>query len=564
MDNNKNKFQNTFNVGNNNQNNNLNPSQNNFNINNISDFQQSNNNQFMNLNNNNYYYNTNNPTTLAPNQIYNNINNEEINNNFRNNNSSTMQNNYYQNNNQKESKDKKNYSKNFPKRINYMPKNLMLNQNQNNNIPYANYPISYPNMYQNNQNMNQFPNFTSLNENQPNCNFIQNNEIDDNFRNIISEIKNDENKIINNITSNKVFNICSYIFNANIEDVAEILTDENFFKNNCPSEIIDNINFPKNSFSKNGNNIISCRWKQFYNLKLVCSNQIWSKKSISFTIKLIESNPGNIGSLEMNFKYYYNTCQNNTLFIIEYILDKGILSEVFKEEFLDFDFNEICSCCEQMIKQRKKEKSHITSIIINAPKEKAWKSITNINKKRYINYMNKYELYYLLKDEISMNDKNNQIIEKLKKEKDVKEYNMKKGDAIFILKNENENKIFSKLFVQEIKEDNEKSEIIFSCDKSEESKKETENENKKVDLKVLNQKIILSIQKITKDICYFEFKHLWQDWVDVNKINSLDLLKVNSLKIFKQFLTNDENENKKNNNDNSILIIFNLLCPTEI
>ena len=272
MENNKNKFKNTFNLRNNN------PNDNNFNINNISDFQQSNNNQFMNFNNNNnYYYNTNNQISLDQNQIYN-----------RNNNSSNSQNNYYQNNNNlNEPKEKKNYSKNFPKRINYMPKNLILNQyqNQNNNISYQNYPIPYPNIFPNNHNINQILNLESLNENKSNFDYIQNNEFDDNFRNIITEIKNDENKIIDKPTSNKVSNTYSYIFDANIEDVVEILTDENFFKNNCPPEIIDNVDFPKNCFSKVGDNIISLRWKQFYKIKLVCSNQVWNKMSISFSVK---------------------------------------------------------------------------------------------------------------------------------------------------------------------------------------------------------------------------------------------------------------------------------------
>mgnify|MGYP007070313316 FL=1 len=89
------------------------------------------------------------------------------------------------------------------------------------------------------------------------------------------------------------------------------------------------------------------------------------------------------------------------------------------------------------------------------------------------------------------------------------------------------------------------------------------NDNGEENLEVLNQKIIFTIKEITKDICYFEFKHIWEDWVNINKINSLDLLKVNSLKIFKAKEENETNQNKKTD-DNSVLNILNLLCPSDL
>ena len=46
---------------------------------------------------------------------------------------------------------------------------------------------------------------------------------------------------------------------------------------------------------------------------------------------------------------------------------------------------------------------------------------------------------------------------------------------------------------------------------------------------ILNQKIILSIRDIIKDTCYLEYKHIWQDWVTVGRINNLELLKIKSL-----------------------------------
>ena len=591
MEENQKSILNNSNLNNNiNQNNNKissNQANNNININsnNILQFQSMNNNsKFVNLfppnytnslNNNNYNNNSNNfQGFYQQNALFNNINNNQF----------SQHNNYFQNEKQNKEKENKFKSKNFLKRTNYMPKNLILNQNQfqqnqfqqnqnNQNQYLQNY---YSNIYNDFQNMNQMNNPENTNESQPSNNnnyCIHGNDIDSNFRNIITEIKNDANKINNDITSNKVLKVFTHIFNASIEDVAQLLTDENFFKRNCSPEIIDNIQFPKSSFKKIGESFVHLRWKQFYNVKLIVINQHWCKKHISYTLKTVEMEPVNIGSMEINLKYYYNTCQNNTLYISEFILDKGILSEVFKEELFDHDLNKLCINCEKVLRERKKEKSHISSLIINSSKEKVWNYITNLNKKIYINYMNKYDLYYIYKDEI--NNLNNKSPKKEIKDDDNNNHHMQKGDAILIKKSKDE--IFSKLIIDEINEEKDNNEIVLICKKEEnqnknennddkEKEKESENINNKENIEVLNQKINISIKEITKDICFLEYKHIWEDYVNVNKIDTLNFLKIHSLKKFKELFSVNNNENNKNKkkSDNSVISIFNLLCPIEL
>ena len=559
----QNKSQNKFNLPNFNQNNIINNQHQidfNFNENNPSQFQSLNNNQFFtgypqndnNLNiNTNFYFNpndNNNKESFEQNKMFNNMNNNSI--SFTNNNIS--------NDNKNNEKEKKSKNKKKSKNESYKSKDF--NNNPNQNSPNINYPNQYnqfpfPNMFSNEQNINQ--NLFDKQKNNDNITYNPDNDIDNNFRNIISEIKKDESKINKDNTCNKVYKAYSYIFNSKMEEVINVMTDENIFKDDCPLGRIDNVQFPKDNFAKYENSIVCLRWKKFYEIKLISSNPKWSKTSISYTLKMVELKPENIGSLDINFKYYYNTCQNNTLFVIEYILDKGILSEVFKEEFLDIDMNDICYYCENIIEQRKKEKTHVSSLIINTTKEKAWNSLITLNKRRYVNYMNKYNLYYLTKNEGENkgddNDDSNQ-----------KNYIIQKGDSIIIKKNNNE--LFCKLEIEDIKEEKDIKEISFNCMKSE---NQSQNENKyeknnNKNIEVLNQKIILCIKEITKDICYFEYKHIWNDWIDINKIDSFDFLKTNSLKIFKQLLIQDNDETKKGiSDDNSIPRLFNLICPTE-
>jgi len=113
-------------------------------------------------------------------------------------------------------------------------------------------------------------------------------------------------------------------------------------------------------------------------------------------------------------------------------------------------------------------------MIINASKEKTWNSITDLNKKRYINYLNRYDLYYMCKDEIKRLHKGDNKNLKNESKEDYNDYqHIQKGDFIVIKKSPNE--IFSKLIIDGISEEKDKNELILVCNKTE---KQPQMENK--------------------------------------------------------------------------------------
>jgi hypothetical protein len=155
--------------------------------------------------------------------------------------------------------------------------------------------------------------------------------------------------------------------------------------------------------------------------------------------------------------------------------------------------DEVCSYCSKYLRERKKEKSHVSSLIINTSKEKVWDNINDLNKTRYINYMNKYNLYYVTKDELQIiNKENDKVNPNMVNNKNNKDLKIQKGDAIIIKNNNNE--ILSKLVVDEIKEEKNINEIIFVCNKPEKQEKcESKDNDKKCnvndeDTEILNQK----------------------------------------------------------------------------
>ena len=276
MENEQDNIKNNLNLINNNQNNtDFSQVQQNFNDkNNILQIQRQNNNNSMNrfhqnFNNNNIRNNYNYFDIQAlyeKNQLFNNINKQDTYNKY-NNNLTQFPNNYFSNENQVEIKKNICVNQNNSKRANFLPKNLIINSNQQQSNIYN--PMYNQNL--NNNDLNQLINQGNSFKNQFNNNCIPDNEIDKNYRNIIKEISKDENKNNNDLTSNKVFKAYTHIFDAKIEEVVDFFTDENVYNNTILSELIDNVKFPKTNFTKSGNDLVYIRWKKFYIVKFKLS-----------------------------------------------------------------------------------------------------------------------------------------------------------------------------------------------------------------------------------------------------------------------------------------------------
>ena len=117
--------------------------------------------------------------------------------------------------------------------------------------------------------------------------------------------------------------------------------------------------------------------------------------------------------------------------------------------------DEVYSCCSNFIRERKKEKSHVSSLIINTSKEKVRDNINDLNKTRYINYI---ICINITKDELkNINKENDKINTNMINNKNNKALKIQKGDAIIIKNNNNE--ILSKLVVDDIKKEKNINEI---------------------------------------------------------------------------------------------------------
>ena len=64
-------------------------------------------------------------------------------------------------------------------------------------------------------------------------------------------------------------------------------------------------------------------------------------------------------------------------------------------------------------------------------------------------------------------------------------------------------------------------------------------------IEIINQKIVLSVRKIIEDMCFFEYKHIWNNPVNIDREKTLDFLKNKSISILKENIEKLKTKRKK-------------------
>lgn len=301
--------------------------------------------------------------------------------------------------------------------------------------------------------------------------------------------------------------VSTHIFNDSIERIVNLINDAEFFISSC-FPTCEQLSCSKSNYLNTEGNIISFRMKQLYRLEFMCTKSIKNQSNLTFTLILINMSPLKMGSLEMKFKFYYNTCQGKTVFIIEKKLEKGFLPEILEETKFEKKIWELYKKVEDVLSLKINDLQQESSIEINVSKNKAWDYIIDSEKaeKYQFFFQNNLKFIFLGPDG-----------KKIKK--------ARKGDFILIV--QNNDTIIGKILIKNILESYEFNEILLII-----------NDNNILNQKycIIKQIISIKIRNISNEKCLLIIKHIAEDYVEEKTLNLLSITKSKVLKNYKIIL----------------------------
>lgn len=321
----------------------------------------------------------------------------------------------------------------------------------------------------------------------------------------------------------------SYIFPHHIDNVYSVFTEFSTYNNVVFVKFINGMTIERGEKIDENDTIFSLVWKNYYKITFITKNVIKTPTMRAFTHKTTNISEITGGGFDCTYRFFWNSCEMNTLFQYEFTFTDPILSELFKDEL---SVEEMVFMCREVEKYifTSVPIEQIESTMINENISKIWSSICDLENVLIFLYTN--SPYKLINGGNSGTDNKKMTIGK--KMSFCKEIN---GEDV----------VFAFLVIKEIVMNEQKREILIECTFKE---KDTDNIKNKIPKQIIN----IKIKKINDKSSLIVFKHYTNEYVSQEKICELGSIKRKILINLKNMLEKNSNSsiNSKNSNNNSM------------
>lgn len=194
----------------------------------------------------------------------------------------------------------------------------------------------------------------------------------------------------------------SYIFDQELERVYDCFTDMRINTGITFKDLISKLEFIKGERFDTENSEFTAIWKNYYELKMVVENVKREQFFRTYTLRAlyIDKLPTQISII---FNFYWNSIDEKTIFILEFIYQDEFFGDLFKSEFNKNDKLKLCINTENYLNSIVKGLENTNSVCINATFESVWKFTSN--PKALFNILFKEFIIICNEEEISLDTK---------------------------------------------------------------------------------------------------------------------------------------------------------------
>ena len=168
----------------------------------------------------------------------------------------------------------------------------------------------------------------------------------------------------------------SYIFDEELERVYECFTATQLNKGIAYQNFVSNLQFIKGDRFDEENAEFTFVWKNYYTIKMIVQNVKQFNNYRTFTNKALYIDKLTL-QISVIYSFYWDTVEQKTLLIIDLDYNDEFFGDLIKTDFNPSDVIKICQNVENYINSIILGLDINNSILLNAPIEELWKTISN-------------------------------------------------------------------------------------------------------------------------------------------------------------------------------------------